>query len=156
MIYGVFSGCYSDWRIIGYFENKDDAEKYVVSHNDIADEYDEYYILEVNNLKLTEEQKNLKVKQYHHVVFDYENGKFVMRNEPDRYSLCLNDKERMIKIGHSYKWVSFYLMSEDREKAEKICQDLISQIHYYCLEWEDIGEVIKVVCPNWKLYEIFH
>lgn len=26
MIYGVFSGCYSDWRIIGYFENKDDAE----------------------------------------------------------------------------------------------------------------------------------
>ena len=132
MIYGVFSGCYSDWRIIGYFENKDDAEKYVVSHNTVADEYDEYYILEVNNLKLTEEQKNVKVKQYHTVVFDYENGKFVMRNEPDRYSLCLNDKERMIKIGHICKWVSFYLMSEDREKAEKICQDLISQIHYYC------------------------
>ena len=63
-----------------------------MSHNDIADEYDEYYILEVNNLKLTEEQKNLKVKQYHNVVFDYENGKFVMRNEPDRYGLCLNDK----------------------------------------------------------------
>ena len=61
----------------------------------------------------------------------------------------------MIKIGHSYKWVSFYLMCENRKKAEKICQDLISQIHYYCLEWEDIGEVIKVVCPNWKLYEMF-
>ena len=92
MIYGVFSGCYSDWRIIGYFENEDDAEKYVASHNDIEDKYDEYYILEINNLKLTEEQKNLKVKQYHHVVFDYENGKFVMRNEPDRYDICLNDK----------------------------------------------------------------
>ena len=135
--------------------------------------------MEINNLKLTEEQKNLKVKQYHHVVFDYENGKFVMRNEPDRYDICLNDKERMIKISYSYKWISFYLMSENREKyepnmdiliednkiksidrniekAEKICQDLISQIHYYCLEWEDVGEVIKVVCPNWKLYEIFH
>ena len=71
MIYGVFSGCYSDWRIIGYFENKDDAEKYVVSHNNITDEYDEYYILTINNLKLTEEQKNIKVKQYHTVVFDY-------------------------------------------------------------------------------------
>ena len=154
MIYGVFSGCYSDWRIIGYFENKDDAEKYVVSHNNITDEYDEYYILTINNLKLTEEQKNIKVKQYHTVVFDYKNGKFVMRNEPNRYDICLNDKERIIRISYCYGWISFDLMSEDRGKAEKICQDLISQIHYHHPEWKDVGEIIKVLCPDWKLYEI--
>lgn len=28
MIYGVFGGCYSDWYIIGYFSNKEEADKY--------------------------------------------------------------------------------------------------------------------------------
>ena len=28
MVYGVFSGCYSDWYIVGYFNNHQDAEKY--------------------------------------------------------------------------------------------------------------------------------
>ena len=28
MVYGVFSGCYSDWYIVGYFNNREDADKY--------------------------------------------------------------------------------------------------------------------------------
>ena len=51
MIYAIFSGYDSDWNILGYFENKDDAEKYVASYNDAADDYDNYYILKVNSLK---------------------------------------------------------------------------------------------------------
>ena len=94
MIYAIFSGYDCDWEIMGYFENKNDAEKYVACHNDGVGEYDNYYILEVNSLKLTEEQKNVKVKQYHTVVFDYKNGKFVMRNEPDRYEIRLKDKKK--------------------------------------------------------------
>lgn len=31
MVYGVFGGCYSDWYIVGYFDNRDDAENIVVS-----------------------------------------------------------------------------------------------------------------------------
>ena len=154
MIYAIFSGYDSDWNILGYFENKDDAEKYVASHNDVADDYDKYYILEVNSLKLTEEQKNIKVKQYHSVVFDYRNRKFVMRNEPDRYKVLLKDKERMIQISYCYRWISFNFVSENREEAERICQDLINQIESYNLKWEDVGKIIKSLCPNWRLYEI--
>ena len=116
MMYAIFSGYDSDWNILGYFENKDDAEKYVASYNDVIGD-DEYYILEVNSLKLTEEQKNIKVKQYHSVVFDYKNRKFTMRNEHDRYELRLKDKEKMIQINYSHKWVSFNFVSEDREDA---------------------------------------
>lgn len=154
MIYAIFSGYDSDWNILGYFENKDDAEKYVASYNDVADDYDKYYILEVNSLKLTEEQKNVKVKQYHTVVFDYRNCKFVMRNEPNRYGVYLNDKERMIQISYCYRWMSFNLVSEDREEAERICQNLINQIESYNPKWKDIGRIIKSLCPDWRLYEI--
>lgn len=28
MVYGVFGGCYSDWYIVGYFNNRLDADKY--------------------------------------------------------------------------------------------------------------------------------
>ena len=154
MIYAIFSGYDSDWEIMGYFENKDDAEKYVANHNDGADDYDKYYILEVNSLKLTEEQNNIKVKQYHTVVFDYKNGKFVMRNEPDRYEVRLKDKERIIQISYCYRWMSFNFVSEDREEAERICQDLISQIECHNPKWEDVGRIIKLLCPDWRLYEI--
>ena len=44
MIYAIFKGYDCDWEIIGYFENKDDAEKYVASHNDVVSGYNEYYI----------------------------------------------------------------------------------------------------------------
>lgn len=37
MVYGVFGGCYSDWYIVGYFDNRDDAEKYCCISN--ADYY---------------------------------------------------------------------------------------------------------------------
>ena len=154
MIYAIFSGYDSDWNILGYFENKDDAEKYVASYNDVADDYDNYYILKVNSLKLTEEQKNIKVEQYHTVVFDYKNGKFVMRNEPDRYEVRLKDKERIIQISYCYRWMSFSFVSENREEAERICQNLINQIESYNPKWEDVGRIIKLLCPDWRLYEI--
>ena len=152
-MYAIFSGYDSDWNILGYFENKDDAEKYVASYNDVIGD-DEYYILEVNSLKLTEEQKNIKIKQCHTVVFDYRNRKFVMRNEPDRYEVRLKDKERIIQISYCYRWMSFNFVSENREEAERICQNLISQIESYNPKWEDVGRIIKLLCPDWRLYEI--
>ena len=154
MLYAIFRGYDSDWEIMGYFENKDDAEKYVASYNDVAGDYDKYYILEVNSLKLTEEQRSIKVKQYHTVVFDYRNRKFVMRNEPNRYEVRLKDKERIIQISYCYRWMSFNFVSENREEAERICQDLINQIESYNLKWEDVGKIIKSLCPDWELYEI--
>lgn len=30
MVYGVFGGCYSDWYVVGYFNNRQDAENIAV------------------------------------------------------------------------------------------------------------------------------
>ena len=50
MIYGIFSGYYSDWIVEGYFNNKEDAEKWVAFKNNESG-YDEYYIKELRNIR---------------------------------------------------------------------------------------------------------
>ena len=44
MVYGVFGGCYSDWYIVGYFNNRVDADKYCALHTD----YYMYFLLSVH------------------------------------------------------------------------------------------------------------
>ena len=57
MVYGVFSGCYSDWYIVGYFNNRDDAEKYCCMRNTKYMNlfYQAYLIMRLeNNSKFTQ------------------------------------------------------------------------------------------------------
>lgn len=56
MIYGIFSGYYSDWIVEGYFNNKEDAEKWVAFKNNKSG-YDEYYIKELGYTTLSVENK---------------------------------------------------------------------------------------------------
>lgn len=51
MVYGVFSGCYSDWEVHGYFEKKTDAEAYCKMKNkNIEYESQDYYVKPMLNL----------------------------------------------------------------------------------------------------------
>ena len=47
MVYGVFGGVYSDWYTLGYFDNRDDADKYccVCGCND-------FYVEPLKNISL--------------------------------------------------------------------------------------------------------
>lgn len=49
MVYGVFSGEYSDWEVHGYFEKEEDAIAYCDMMNNGG--YQEYYVLNLLNLK---------------------------------------------------------------------------------------------------------
>ena len=49
MVYGVFSGEYSDWEVHGYFEKEEDAIAYCDMKN--GGDYREYYVLKLLNLK---------------------------------------------------------------------------------------------------------
>lgn len=49
MVYGVFSGEYSDWEVHGYFDKEEDAIAYCVMKN--GGGYREYYVLKLLNLK---------------------------------------------------------------------------------------------------------
>lgn len=52
MVYGVFYGQYSDWRVFGYFEDKEKAEEFCERANKTAKyDSDELYIKELPNLE---------------------------------------------------------------------------------------------------------
>ena len=89
MIYGVFGGCYSDWYIVGYFNNRLDAEKYCTVFGG-----GDYYIMEIKNLNNKEDLSKITLKYEHEVVFDFINNEWVMRNEPDRYKFYADDELR--------------------------------------------------------------
>ena len=91
IIYGIFSGAYSDWQIHGYMIDKDEAEKYCALKNKDSDDWDNHYIVNIDNIHA--DVKDVKLKYYHEVVFDFNDG---MRNEPNRYEYYIG-KDRKPK-----------------------------------------------------------
>lgn len=65
MIYGVFGGCYSDWYIVGYFNNREAADKYCcVCGNGY------YYVEPMKSLDGKEDLSMVSLKYRHEIVFD--------------------------------------------------------------------------------------
>lgn len=130
MIYGVFGGCYSDWYIVGYFNNRLDAEKYCAVFGG-----GDYYIMEIKNLNNKEDLSKITLKYEHEVVFDFINNEWVMRNEPDRYKFYADDELRpnIIRSSTRYDWVCFQvnINKNDRMLAEKIAQDYLAELLSY-------------------------
>ena len=135
MIYGIFSGAYSDWNVHGYIADKDEAEKYCALKNKQNDnEWDRYYVIEINNIHAN--VKDVKLKYYHEVVFDFNDG---MRNEPDRYEYYIGKDRKPSAQYNVYKngngWVAFCFNCDTRKKAEKIAQDKYFQFQAYKSEF---------------------
>ena len=133
MVYGVFGGCYSDWYIVGYFNNRLDADKYCAAFG-----AGEYYVEEMKDLKDKEDLSKISLKYAHEVVFDLKDGQWVMRNEPGRYTCYIADelKPNFIKNSNSrynFSWLSFNVNIEkdDRKLAEKIAQDYLYKLLSY-------------------------
>lgn len=140
-VYGIFSGCYSDWNVYGFIDNKEDAEKYCASENNKNKDIphiDNLYVIELNDLKGDLNFKDVKLKYYHTVLFDFDfkNDDVGMRDdEPDRYEYYIGEtKENKIIYDIRYRWISFSLNCEIREKAEKIAQDKFAEFLYHYSE----------------------
>ena len=131
MVYGVFGGCYSDWYIVGYFDNRDDAEKYCCISN--AD----YYVEPLKNLTNEKDLSKVELKYTHEVLFDYDkNNKYTMRKEPDRYRYYIDNELHcniITKSDRRYNWIKFEIniSHNDRELAEKIAQDYLAELRSY-------------------------
>ena len=132
MVYGVFGGCYSDWYIVGYFDNRLDADKYCAAFGD-----GDYHVEEIKDLKDKEDLSKITLKYTHEVVFDFKDGQWVMRDEPDRYDCYIADELKPNVIINSerslFSWVRFSVNIEkdDRKLAEKIAQDYLSELLSY-------------------------
>lgn len=130
MIYGVFGGYYSDWYIVGYFSNKEEADKYccVCGNGD-------YYVKPIKNLDGIEDLSKVSLKYRHEIVFDLKNKEWIMREEPNRYKCYVDDDLQCngIKTNYLNSWVCFDINidHDDRKLAEKIAQDYLAELRSY-------------------------
>lgn len=126
-IYLAVEGRYSSWHILGYFTNKDEAEKWCILKKD---KYDEPYVLTVNCLDGKDDVSDVHLLYSHEVVFWYEHKSWNMVDEPDRYSVYSGDVQaNRIDCGGLLNWIKVTVNQDrfDRKKAEKIAQDLLYQ-----------------------------
>lgn len=144
--YGIFSGAYSDWQIHGYMTNRDEAEKYCALKNEKNNyKWDTYYVMDINHIHAN--VKDVKLKYYHEVMFDFNTG---MRNEPNRYEYYIGENREPLSKYNIFKndsgWVSFKFNCDSREKAEKIAQDKYYQFLVYKSEFgvERAAELMSI------------
>lgn len=138
MVYGVFGGCYSDWYIVGYFNNRLDADKYCAAYGK-----GDYYVEEMKDLQDEKDLSKISLKYTHEIVFDLnKDNEWVMRDEPTRYSCYIAEELNQNKINYlGYRWVSFFINidKDNRKLAEKIAQDYFYQL----LAYGDSKKVMK-------------
>lgn len=125
-IYLVVEGQYSDRRTVGYFTNKDNAERFCVSQ---YSKYDGPYVIVVDCLDGGIDLSGVKVLYEHVVVFDKRGGTMVMRNEPDRYNIYGGDIRANSVRSTNYGWVAIKVNQKkfNRKQAEKVAQDILYQ-----------------------------
>lgn len=137
MVYGVFGGCYSDWYIVGYFDNRLDADKYCAAYGS-----GDYYVEEIKNLKDEKDLSKISLKYNHEILFDFKDNEWVMRNEPTRYDCYIAEelKPNTIRnMGSSWVCFNINIDKDDRKLAEKIAQDYL----YILLAYGDSKRILN-------------
>lgn len=130
MIYGVFGGCYSDWYIIGYFSNKEEADKYCCVYGNGA-----YFVKSIKSLDGIEDLSKVSLKYRHEIVFDLKDKEWIMREEPNRYECYIDDDLQCNcirpNLPNSYVCFAINIDHDDRKLAEKIAQDYLAELRSY-------------------------
>lgn len=127
MIYGVFHGIYSDWDAIGYFTDRELADKYCALHD--------CYVIELENLDNKEDLSKVKVFYQHYIVFDIENNRYVMQTGLTNYNVYTAEEKRKNSVEmRGWGWKPHILFTintdkpDDRKRCEKIAQDYLAQL----------------------------
>ena len=131
MIYGVFGGCYSDWYIVGYFNNRELADKYCCAFGD-----GDYYVIPMKDLTNKEDLSSVSIGYRHRVLFYFDrNGskKWIMQDGLNDYICHLSNRKQPNIIEFGQSWIRFVIDMEnnDRKKAEKIAQDYLYELLSY-------------------------
>lgn len=147
-IYLVVEGQYSDWHIVGYFTDKDDAERFCVLKYDV---YDEPYVVAVDCLDGDADLSNVEMLYEHEVMFDKRGSTMVMRDEPDRYNVYGGEMRANRVKAMGYHWIEVIVNQREfnREKAEKIAQDILYQ--YFELSNGEEYDKLALDTINYKL-----
>lgn len=144
MIYGVFGGCYSDWYIVGYFNDRELADKYCCAYGN-----GDYYVMPMKDLTDEKDLSTVHLNyEYNIFFFPADGGTWVMKYDSESYICYIGDTLR-----HNYikylddKWVSFHVnLSENNyKKAKKIAQDYLYELLAYGEDREIHKENVKLM-----------
>ena len=129
-IYAIFSGSYSDWKVHGYFLDKDKAEKYCAIKNQKLDSFDSYYVVELN--PINSNIPNVKLKYFYKMCIRFQDNpnKYTI-DEPFREYYLGKDKERISRYNifkNGSGWFSYSFNCESDEKALKIIKDKYMEV----------------------------
>ena len=129
MIYGVFHSDYSDWYPIGYFNNREDADKYCCAYKGM------YIVKAMKNLSDEKDLSSISLKYTHYIHFSKRDiNKWAMNEVNDRYDCYISDELRCNNIGwRKNSWVNFAINIDhyDIKLAEKIAQDYFAELRSY-------------------------
>lgn len=129
--YAIMSGVYSDWNIVGYVSNLEDAYKYCAWRNSV-DEYNQYYPVEMPCLDENCEI-DIAFKYKYRTVFDLRKGNWVMRDiniddvKPTSLDNYCNIRDGRKQYNVSWIVIEFTMSVLDFDKAKKIAEDKLFQ-----------------------------
>lgn len=128
MVYGVFSGIYSDWFVLGYFDNREDADKYCCVCG-----YSDCYVEPLKNLSGERDLSQVKLKYEHKVTFWRKENNWIMQGESDNYKAYIDSELHCNHIEGRVNWISFMINIDhnNRKLAEKIAQDYLTELRSY-------------------------
>ena len=121
MVYGVFGGEYSDWYVMGYFEDKEKAEAYCKEHNEKCEfSCDEYYIKPL--LNLVDNDPNI-YRRYVYSECNEDVWKDGGELSETKGQTCV------IEYGDGRRWVKMWLRPCDfsKERVRKIAHDALAK-----------------------------
>lgn len=130
MVYIVVQGCYSDWCIIGYFTNREEAEKYCLKYSN-----HDYYIQDIKCIDGKEDVSYIKVLYKRPIHFYYVNGSWSCISSDDNDDLEIYQanfkKSNSIIINHHFdsEYITCYINTDvnNFKLSKKIAEDILYQ-----------------------------
>ena len=123
MVYGIFSGVYSDWECHGYFETEAEANEYCNEHNG-ENSWDNYYVKPMLNLA---EGADPTIKRaYVYYIKGIDAGTYKRSKDDDDFSGHARSRVSCYGTGEPC-WVVVYVTPENEHKVPKIAQDLLAE-----------------------------
>lgn len=120
MVYGIFSGEYSDWNCEGYFDTKKDANAYCKEMNH-RHGYEEYYVKVLYNLAEGKDKECKKAYRYYNRTGKWERDKY------DDDDILKSSRTRIYARKKGEECVIVFVKDEDAHKVPKIAQDAIAK-----------------------------
>lgn len=145
-VYCIFTGCYSDWDVVGFFTNLEEAENYCALKNStIANDFAKYYVVEID--RINADLSKVDSRKYFNIIFGQKNGVFELYSiEMEKY--IGTKKETKIRHRPS-KGFAVSCDAEDKQQAIKIATDYLNEYKYllcttYIEEIENILDMERV------------